>query len=87
MWGTNKNLNVVQGCMHFFMCMPPNWVTIYLSTHGANWSAVQWCEYLYGQGIYDIRDAIKRLGHMASTKSKFRPGLDHNPALCIEILR
>ena len=39
------------------------------------------------QGNYDIRDIIKRLGHMPSTQSEFRPGSDHNPVLGIEILR
>ena len=62
------------------------------------WSTVQQCQCLIGQGNYDIRDAIgqgnydvrdviKRLGHVASTEREFRPGLDHNAVLGIEILR
>ena len=42
---------------------------------------------LIGQDIYNIRSAILRLGHMSSPQSKFRPGLDHNLVLAIEILR
>ena len=53
---------------------------------------------LFGQGIYDIRDAIgqgnydrrdgiKRMGHVAGTKSDLRPGLDQAPVLGIEIFR
>ena len=36
---------------------------------------------MIGQGIYDVKGAIKRLGHVALTKSEFRPGSDHNMAL------
>ena len=63
-----------------------------------DWSTVQQCHCLIGQGIcdvrgiigwgnYDMRDIIQRLDHVASSQSEFRPGLDHNLVLGIEILR
>ena len=67
--------------------MPPNEVIIHWSAQYADWSAERWCQCLIGQDIYDIRGTIRRLGHVPSPQKEFRPGLDHNPVLGIEILR
>ena len=42
---------------------------------------------IVGQGNYDIRDIIKRLGHVTGTQREFRPGSEHNLVLGIDILR